>query len=462
MRKILNIIFSTKITVILLLLFSIAIGTATFVENKYDTITADILIYNAKWFEILILLLAVNFIGNIKKHKLYQKEKLSGLIFHSAFVFMIIGAGVTRYFGWDGEMRIPEGNESNIVYLAEPALITKLVNKNDTVRKEIPIRISQIQNNYFEFNIPTKTKDKIAVSYKDYIRNAIKEIDLKTNTGNIIELLIVSNSAKEKVFIQEGEFIMKDSVKIAYNMNNMPDAININSTGDKIEITAPFELLLTVSASGIGTIKPDSTSIIEENNVYNTQHGVIFQFKHLHKNTIIDELNGTNKERLLDALVLNVNINEKYYEATVYGQDEFIAKDQEFDFDGTKLTFAYGFKPHILPFSIYLKEFTLYRYPGSNNPSSHESEIIIKDKNNNFEREYLIYHNNVVDYRGYRFFQLSYDDNEKGTILSVNYDLPGTWISYFGYLLVSIGFILTLLNKNSRFITLINEIRKRS
>ncbi len=461
MKSFFNILFSIKATVILLLLFSIAIGTATFVENKYDTITADILIYNAKWFEIIILLLAVNFIVNIKKYKLYKKEKLAGLMFHSAFIFMIIGAGTTRYFGWDGEMRIQEGQESKIAYVSEPELITKFANKNDTIRKEIPIRISQIQNNYFDFAIPTKTNDKILVSYKDYIKNAIKENDFKkANKVKIVELFMISNSGQEKVFIPEGEFIIKDNIKITYNIGNTPDAININDNENKLEISASLDLLLTVSHTSIGTINADSVSIIEGGNVYNTQHGVIFQFKKLHKQTTTEELKGIKEKRLLDALVLNVNINGKDYDATVYGQDEFIAQDQEFNFVGIKLIFAYGFKPHKLPFSIYLKDFTLNRYPGSASPSSMNSEIIIIDKKNKLKKNYTISLNNIVDYGGYRFFQLSYDNDERATILSVNYDLSGTLITYFSYFLLAIGFLLTLFNKNSRFFNLFLQLVK--
>ena len=63
-------LYSTKLTAILLLVFAIAVGAATLVENSYDTITAQVLIYRARWFEIVILLLAINFIGNIGKYKL--------------------------------------------------------------------------------------------------------------------------------------------------------------------------------------------------------------------------------------------------------------------------------------------------------------------------------------------------------------------------------------------------------
>ena len=66
--------------------------------------------------------------------------------------------------------------------------------------------------------------------------------------------------------------------------------------------------------------------------------------------------------------------------------------------------------------------------------------------------------NNVLDHRGYRFFQSSYDPDELGTYLSVNYDFWGTWISYIGYALLTIGLILTFFIKNSRFTSLMNKL----
>jgi len=67
--------------------------------------------------------------------------------------------------------------------------------------------------------------------------------------------------------------------------------------------------------------------------------------------------------------------------------------------------------------------------------------------------------NNVLDYGGYRFFQSSYDQDEKGTVLSVNHDFWGTWITYFGYAFMILGFIWTLFNKHSRYWDLMKKIK---
>ena len=113
---------------------------------------------------------------------------------------------------------------------------------------------------------------------------------------------------------------------------------------------------------------------------------------------------------------------------------------------------------HTLPFSVELVKFTLTRYPGSTSPSAYESEVLVHvDGQTHRER---IYMNNVLDVKGYRFFQASYDKDEQGTILSVSRDLAGRSITYTGYLLLVIGLILSLIGKDSRFMRLSRRLKE--
>ena len=60
---------------------------------------------------------------------------------------------------------------------------------------------------------------------------------------------------------------------------------------------------------------------------------------------------------------------------------------------------------------------------------------------------FRIYMNNILDHRGYKFFQASFDPDEKGTILSVNHDYWGTWFTYLGYYLLYFGLMAILFSK---------------
>lgn len=111
-----------------------------------------------------------------------------------------------------------------------------------------------------------------------------------------------------------------------------------------------------------------------------------------------------------------------------------------------------------LPFKLELVKFTLTRYPGSSSPSSFESDLIIHSDGQTMERKISM--NNIIDIKGYRLFQASYDKDEKGTILSVNKDVAGRNITYTGYALLIIGFVLCFIGKNTRFYRLSQRLKE--
>ncbi len=110
-----------------------------------------------------------------------------------------------------------------------------------------------------------------------------------------------------------------------------------------------------------------------------------------------------------------------------------------------------------LPFEIGLKDFRLIRYPGSNNPSSFESDLIIYSKGQ--EREEKVFMNKVVYEQQYRIYQTSFDKDEKGTVLTINHDFWGMIITYIGYFLLLVGFVMIILTKNSHFRNLVRELK---
>ena len=117
-----------------------------------------------------------------------------------------------------------------------------------------------------------------------------------------------------------------------------------------------------------------------------------------------------------------------------------------------------GVKTETLPFELELRQFRLNRYPGSQSPSSYESDLIVHSDGKSFEAN--VYMNNVLDVKGYRFFQASYDEDELGTILSVNKDVAGRNITYAGYIVLVVGFILMFFIPNSRFRKLTRQLNE--
>jgi len=119
-----------------------------------------------------------------------------------------------------------------------------------------------------------------------------------------------------------------------------------------------------------------------------------------------------------------------------------------------------GHQPHTFPFEMELVKFTLTRYPGSASPSSFESELVVYVDGKT--RNEKVFMNNVLDIKGYRFFQASYDKDEMGTILSVKKDVAGRNVTYAGYILLVAGFIFCISGRNSRFRQLSRRLKEMS
>ncbi len=111
-KKLANFLFSTKLTAVLFILFAVAMAVGTIFDRNMETSPTPYtrqLIYNAWWFEAIMVFFVINFTGNIFRFRLYKKEKWATLVLHLSFILILVGAWVTRYIGFEGMMSIREG-----------------------------------------------------------------------------------------------------------------------------------------------------------------------------------------------------------------------------------------------------------------------------------------------------------------------------------------------------------------
>jgi cytochrome c-type biogenesis protein CcsB len=342
--KYLKLLFTPAFMGIMLVLFALSMAVATFVENDFGSAAAYSFVYNTTWFELILLLLVVNLTGQIFEYKLYRRAKLTVLFFHLAFVIMIIGAAITRYFGYEGSIHIREGQEENSCFSS--------------------------------------------VKYIGY--------SIKDEKGN----LLAENSKKYSLTSRTAD--------------NYRSRIKINGEEYKVVLSK----IIPNAAEATG--------------------GVI---------GIDPSVNETGKT----AFIFDVSAGNQPATLTLWNEaDQNIAKES-FDLNGKKIELFYGSKVTVLPFKIKLNDFILERYPGSNSPSGYKSDVILIDKASNTEKPFMIFMNNILKYRGYRFYQSSFDKDEKGTILSLNQDNAGMFVSYSGYCLLFLFIILSIVNRKSIF-----------
>ena len=180
-----KILFSLKTTVILLSILAISAGVATFIENDFGTTSALFLVYNSFWYEALLVLTTINLIAVIYKFKMWKNT--ARFLFHSSFVVILIGAGITRYVGYEGIVQIPEGVTTNEMISLEPYLQVTVEKDNNIIAQEMYQEdFTSLFKSLNSFKHKIKVEDKILeVSYIDFMFAKKEQSSMGLLTVNI-------------------------------------------------------------------------------------------------------------------------------------------------------------------------------------------------------------------------------------------------------------------------------------
>lgn len=362
---------SPILAVICLFTFAFAMAVATFIENDYGTATAWKLIYNAWWFELVMVGLGASFIMSIYKYKLWRKEKWALLTFHLAFIVILLGAGITRYASYGGIMRVREGASSNIIISDNNYLHIHLSNGKTTKTLKKKLEFSPISNN--NFNIDSEFEGTpISISYKNFIADAVPQIENNSENGKpMIEMIVSAGNGRETVFLEKGEIeaIGAHQHKIGFDVE-AEDVINITENDGNFKIQSPRNLSAFVMATETAsTIKKDSLQDIQLRTLYRDGDASFVPLAYYPKGEIkivsASEKPKDNDEQKDDALIVNVAVGDNKMEITLLYREGFLPTTHDVNFNDITVTLSYGAEPITTPFSIYLEDFQLERYPGS-------------------------------------------------------------------------------------------------
>lgn len=455
MKNILRWLSSPSLALILLLSFGTSMAVATFVENDFGTSVAWQLIYDSWWFEMLMFGLGVCFILNIKKYQLLQRRKWAILLFHMAFIVILIGAAVTRYHSTGGIMRIREGESSNIIITNQNYLKAKFFKNDQSVSIRESVDFNVVTQNNFEESVSV-AGIPVSISYNQFIPDAVPQVieDL-TGGSDILEMVLSDGNGRENLFLTKGEIevISESKPLLAFDKDSNSD-INIWETEEGLKLISSIPLSTFEMATEIaGIIPADTVSLLKYRTLYRAGD-MSFVPLAFHKQSKVVMVGGSerpkdNDETKEDILKLNLTVGDIIKTYNLHYNEGLVPTILKDSLNGVSFELSYGSELKTIPFAIKLYDFQLERYPGSTSPSSYASEVEVIDDTDPYT--YRIYMNNVLDHRGYRFFQASYDTDERGTVLAVNYDALGTNITYLGYFLMMLGMFFTLFGKSSRF-----------
>jgi len=454
-------IFSMKMAVLMLFLFGALVGAATFIENDYGTQTAQALIYKAKWFEVFLAYFVAILVYQLARTKSY-KTKPSVFLFHFSFLVIAIGALVTRYIGYEGVMHIREGAASSTMVSAEKVIQIHVTKGDESMHLEEALFFSSMTKNSMNYAADIDDKE-VKVELLEYFPTAQQELStVKEGGKKLLELKISTGQRGEVYYVADGERKDFGSFYVGYNVDASTDkpTFLIKDDGDTLKLNFPFIVeTLNMNDKSSGQLK-GGDNVFKNRMLYQFGSNAVV-LKDTHENATLkwdsDDIKTQSGKPEFMRWKVSVGDKSKTVITQPYSGRE--GQTKRVELDGVQVDLRIGAKIIDVPFEIKLIDFKLERYPGSMTPSSYASDVVLIDKEQNINMPYEIYMNHILDHRNYRFFQSSYDQDEKGTVLSVNHD-PGTWPTYIGYILLTLGMIWNLFSPSSRFQKLLKNTRK--
>ncbi len=458
--KLVRFLFSTRLTAILFIVFCVAMAVGTFVESIHNTATARIWVYNAWWFEAIMGVFVLNFIGNIKRYRLLRWEKWPVLLLHAAWILIILGAFVTRYFGFEGVMPIREGETTN-TFLSEKTYVTVLIDgemDGNLKRKKLQddFLFTEATNNSFRWKSTFDSQD-FSVEYVDFMSNAAEDLVEDPDGEFFVKIVEAGDGNRHDHYIGFGEIVNIHNV--LFTLNNPTDgAINIewDQTNDRYSINTPFGgTSMQMATQTLDEVPVDTELPLHFRSLYSLA-GMQFVFPD-------PVIQGSyqivkDEESFQDALTLKITTEGESETIQVLGAKGFTNDPKQISLGGLDFWVQYGSLQHELPFALKLNDFIAEKYPGTEKSySSFMSRVSVADYPP-FDHD--IYMNHILNHKGYRFFQASFDPDEKGTVLSVNHDFWGTWITYVGYFILYIGLLGIMFFGKTRFKSLSKTLEK--
>lgn len=460
MKNLVRSLFSMQLTIVLLLMFTVSIAVATFIENDYGSAASKVAVYNALWFEILLSLLSVNLLGSMIEYKMWQRKKYVSFFLHISFVVILIGAAVTRYIGYEGIMHIREGEATNIMLSDNSYITARFEQDGASMSINHKVLLSGFGNKAPKLRFDAGN-NRISVKTAGFIPNAGVAVAPVADGEPVVSLLLLLPSGRQSLVIQEGEHLHLENYKIVFGDSDEDNVISLEVKDGDLLISATDTLYISGMGSQEMEIIPAGSQVeFKPRHIYNIAENrfVLRSFEKSGRIFPVPPASG-DQSTGLDAVLLTVSDNTNEEQVIVWGKRGIIGNEvRTKHVNNGNLWLTYGSRPVYLPFNLHLNEFILERYPGSNSPASFASEVTVIDEERNMSFDFRIFMNNILTHRGYRFYQSSYDQDEKGTVLSVNHDAPGTFVTYVGYTLMILTMVLALIVKQTRFRFLLRKI----
>lgn len=542
-----------RLGAVLLLILAVASGAATLIESYYASIgssqigraAAYEIVYDAPWFNALLIVLFVNVLLNLVRRLQRGMPSFGFLLVHVGILVILVGAGITRWYGFEGYLHIREGQANNVVSSMEsfarvrhgeveaefPVRLYRPGSQSESRRltlgdRELTLGVSEFWPRFEQVMAPgpgglaqvafsvmeegglrqhtlqegadhvlggvpvrfhrggmpaTSAVDAPFGLLRVRVGGEVCRLPIKPELGVIgtcggwtfelsefqrdfhgagdqnpdgpmknpmVRVTVNSpdgQSATRTLFALHPEFALaqedRELLQQVDMLYELSDGVDLAKVDDQVVIRASFPLEIAPMGTGGEATRLESGAVapLQIGMVYRSEGGLRLVPRAIEPSLVATPVRSQNPNAPPAARLYIARDGQRAEAICTKG-----GAPQRVELDGETYWLAYGSILRTLPYNLFLTEFRLETYPGSDNPASYESHVLLNDPEQGIEgRPVRIWMNNPLNHRGTKHFQSSYDRDRLGTVLSINRD-PGKMPTYIGYTIFSLGFVLVL------------------
>ncbi|MEZ4388121.1 MAG: cytochrome c biogenesis protein CcsA [Candidatus Krumholzibacteriia bacterium] len=542
-----------RLSAVLLLVLGVASGVGTFIESHYSGIAnneigraaAYDIIYDSLWFNALLVLLFVNLSLNLVRRWSRGRPSLGFLLVHIGMLVILLGAGITRWFGFEGYLHIREGEANNLVASAKSyAIVTE-----GQASGHVPVRLYDNGPQHLEKSV-SLPGGAVKLGVEEFWTRFERRLVPGPGGEPVVTFGTIGEGGMNSRSFSPGDRDQLAGVTVTFHRQGLPSAgdptdrygaVRVRAGGEVCRLGVrpqpgplgscngwtfaieefqsdfrvggesdpegpmlnPMVKLLVTSPAGktaekiLFALHPDFGMVHEEADllaqldlVYEVSSGVdlavqdgAIVMRAPFDVTVGDMGGGGESRRVPAGEVVPLESQRMYSGAGAFRvvtsqvelsmverpslsnnpgappaarlsvasgdqrAEAICLKDgppQTVQLGDRTLSLEYGSIMRALPYELFLEDFVLETYPGSDNPASYESHVMLNDPEHGITGQPVrIWMNHPLNHRGSKHFQSSYDRDRRGTVLSVNKD-PGKMPTYLGYIILSVGFAVIM------------------
>ncbi len=438
--RIFDFLSSLKLAVFIILALAVISAVGTIFEAKYDAYYAQQVVYHSIYMVAALGLLCVSLIAVMVDRWPWKKHHSGFICAHIGIIILLLGSVVTQRYGVDGSLSFEIGKSGRYVMLNDRELAVYTTFDGSQMREMFRRDVNFLKD-------PPSIEKPLVISLGaekaeiiEYHHFAFRESEIlaseKASDGPAIRFQLQNPN------VNLTEWVRRDPSRRFSEINLGPARV-VLSDGDYKPVDGLNQIILSPASETEVAYQIFSKSVGKVTAQGKLSLGQVAETGWMGLTLKLIRYLPSAKESIKYVPAENVTpMASSAVKLRFRGEEHWLGLNSLLRLFSENEMFMLSFanKRVDIGFDMKLTRFEIGRYEGTMRAASYESDVLVPDLG-----EVNISMNEPLYYRGFTFYQASFEQDETGqpvaSILSVNYD-PGRVLKYLGSFLIVLGSIL--------------------